>query len=162
MHPLIQLKTTPQLLITLALLCFELSPGAQAVVPAPDGGYGPPAYGAGNTAEGENSLLELTSGPYNTAVGWSSLESVTTGSLNTGVGAGTLAAIWAGVTLAVLMKCEECGRRPTVVWDLKALRAGPRSEWRALRDHFYPPDLRSGNFQCAHCKTRFQLRAPRT
>ena len=78
------------------------------------------------------------------------------------VGAGTLAAIWAGVTLAVLMKCEECGRRPTVVWDLKALRAGPRSEWRALRDHFYPPDLRSGNFQCAHCKTRFQLRGSRT
>ncbi len=91
MNPLIQCKTTSPLLITLALLCFGLLPGAQAVDPAPDGGYGPPAYGAGNTAEGENSLLELTSGTYNTAVGWSSLESVTTGSLNTGVGAGTLA-----------------------------------------------------------------------
>ena len=76
------------------------------------------------------------------------------------VGAGTFAVIWSGVTLAALMKCEACGRRPTIVWDLKALRAVPRNEWSALRDHFYPPDLRSGNFQCAHCKTRFQFRAP--
>ena len=31
MNPLIQLKTTPPLLITLALLCFGLLPTAQAV-----------------------------------------------------------------------------------------------------------------------------------
>ena len=57
MNPLIQLKTNPTLLITLALLCFGLLPGAQAVIPAPDGGYGPPAYGTGNTAEGEEALF---------------------------------------------------------------------------------------------------------
>jgi hypothetical protein len=34
-----QLKTTPPLLITLALLCFALLPRAQAVVPPPDGFY---------------------------------------------------------------------------------------------------------------------------
>ena len=59
---------------------------AQAVSPPPDGGYP-----GGNTAEGPDALLELTSGTYNTAAGWFSLETVTTGSLNTGVGAGTLA-----------------------------------------------------------------------
>jgi len=58
---------------------------AQAVSPPPDG------YPGGNTAEGPDALLELTSGTYNTAAGWFSLETVTTGSLNTGVGAGTLA-----------------------------------------------------------------------
>jgi hypothetical protein len=78
------------------------------------------------------------------------------------VGAGTFAAISTGLALAVLMKCEQCGRRPTIVWNLKAMRAVPRSEWQALRDHFYPLELRSGNFQCAHCKTRFRLRAART
>ena len=53
MNPLIQLKTTtPLLLIALALLCFGLLPGAQAVVPPPDGGY--PGF---NTAEGQNALL---------------------------------------------------------------------------------------------------------
>ena len=48
MHHLIQLKTTPLLLITLALLCFGLLPTTQAVVPPPDGGYP-----GGNTAEGK-------------------------------------------------------------------------------------------------------------
>src|SRR5690242_2086398 len=38
---------------------------AQAVVPAPDGGY--PGR---NTAEGDSALLSLTSGTYNTATGW--------------------------------------------------------------------------------------------
>ena len=55
------------------------------VVPAPDGGY--PNF---TTAEGQNALLNLTSGIANTAVGSFSLESVTTGSFNTGLGADTL------------------------------------------------------------------------
>jgi Chaperone of endosialidase len=85
------MKTNMPSLVLLTLLTFFAPlPGAHAVLPTPDGGYGPPDYGAGNTAEGENALLGLTSGTYNTAVGWSSLESVTTGSLNTGIGAGTL------------------------------------------------------------------------
>ena len=71
--------------ILLGLACFALLPGAQAVSPAPDGGY------AGfNTAEGQNALFSLTTGVGNTAVGWFSLWSNTDGSLNTGVGAGTL------------------------------------------------------------------------
>jgi hypothetical protein len=64
MNPLIQLKTTSPLLITLALLCFELLPGAQAVAPPPDGGY--PNF---TTAEGQNALFNLTTGSANTAVG---------------------------------------------------------------------------------------------
>ena len=34
MNPLIQLKTTPPLLITLALLCFALSPAIEAQCPS--------------------------------------------------------------------------------------------------------------------------------
>jgi hypothetical protein len=74
-----------RLFIALTLVCFALSQRTQAVVPAPDGGYA-----NGNTAEGTNALLSLTSGANNTAVGWFSLRSVATGSFNTGVGAGTL------------------------------------------------------------------------
>src|SRR5438105_798670 len=59
---------TQSLLIALVLPCFVLSPKAQAVIPAPDGGY----PGA-NTAEGQNALLSLTTGTYNTAVGLFSL-----------------------------------------------------------------------------------------
>jgi hypothetical protein len=85
MNPLIQLKTTPPLLITLTFLCFALLPRAQAVVPPPDGGY--PGF---NTAEGQNALFSLTTGSANTAVGWYSLFSNAEGSSNTAVGAGTL------------------------------------------------------------------------
>jgi hypothetical protein len=62
-----------------------LSQVTQAVSPAPDGGYP-----GGNTAEGQNALLRLTSGFYNTAVGIYSLESNTTGNFNTAAGAGAL------------------------------------------------------------------------
>ena len=85
MNPLIQLKTTPPLLVTLALLCFGLLSGAQAVVPAPDGGY--PNF---TTAEGTKALQNLTTGSANTAVGWFSLWSNAAGSFNTATGAGTL------------------------------------------------------------------------
>lgn len=54
-------------------------------MPAPDGGYP-----GGNTAEGKNALLGLTTGGFNTAVGFFSLRSNTTESFNTAIGAGTL------------------------------------------------------------------------
>ena len=79
------MKNRHVILNLLAMAGFALSPISQAVVPAPDGGY------AGfNTAEGQNALLNLTTGVGNTAVGWFSLWSNTDGSFNTGVGAGTL------------------------------------------------------------------------
>jgi hypothetical protein len=85
MNPLIQLKTTPPLLMALALLGFALLPKTQAVVPPPDGGY--PGF---NTAEGQSALFSLTTGSANTAVGWASLFSNTDGNFNTATGAGTL------------------------------------------------------------------------
>jgi hypothetical protein len=86
MNPLLQRKrTTLPLAIGLALACFALSPSTQAVVPPPDGGYP-----GGNTAEGQNALLSLTSGTYNTAVGFFSLSVDSTGSFNTANGAGAL------------------------------------------------------------------------
>lgn len=72
-------------IVTFALVGSMFSPNAQAVNPPPDGGYA-----GGNTAEGQNALLSLTTGAYNTAVGWLSLASNMEGFYNTGVGAGTL------------------------------------------------------------------------
>jgi hypothetical protein len=69
-----------QILISLACL-----PTLQAVNPPPDGGYA-----GGNTAEGQDALLSLTTGIYDTAVGLFSLESNAEGNLNTAIGAGTL------------------------------------------------------------------------
>jgi len=61
-------------LFRIALVCFAVVQNTQAVSPAPDGGYS-----GGNTAEGQNSLLSLTSGSYNTGVGIYSLLSLTDG-----------------------------------------------------------------------------------
>jgi len=85
---LIQLRKTPSSLITVALLCFGLLPRAQAVVPAPDGGY--PGQ---NTAEGQNALLNLNvnNGTNNTAVGWWALRTNVDGDFNTAIGSAALA-----------------------------------------------------------------------
>jgi Chaperone of endosialidase len=75
-----------KLVFTVMLMaCRALCPTAQAVSPAPDGGY----PGA-NTAEGTLALLHLSGGTNNTAVGWASLGFNVTGSFNTATGAGTL------------------------------------------------------------------------
>ena len=67
----------------LAFACFALSPtpNAFAVLPAPDGGYP-----NDNTAEGEDALFSLTSGPNNTAIGFDALFSNTGGDSNTATG----------------------------------------------------------------------------
>jgi hypothetical protein len=71
------------LLITLAFAWFALAPTGQAQLPspAPDGGY--PGQ---NTAEGQDALLNLTTGSLNTAIGFQALFNNRTGSGNTANG----------------------------------------------------------------------------
>jgi Chaperone of endosialidase len=76
-----------QILVTVFVGCLGLSQATQAVSPPPDGGYA-----GGNTAEGQNALLNLSSGGFNTAVGFLSLRSDSIGSFNTAIGAGALLA----------------------------------------------------------------------
>jgi hypothetical protein len=86
MDPLIQIKkATPLFLMALLLACLALPHRVQAVSPAPDGGYP-----GGNTAEGTNALLNLTTGQNNTAVGLNSLSNNTVGSYNTAIGSAAL------------------------------------------------------------------------
>src|SRR6266480_4599863 len=75
------------LVVPRLLTCFGVAsaPTAFGVVPAPDGGYP-----GGNTAEGDNALLSLTTDASNTAIGLDPLFSNTTGSNNTANGAATL------------------------------------------------------------------------
>ena len=88
MNPLIQFKQTASVfLVALLLACFAILQNAQAVVPAPNGGYP-----GGNTAEGQAALLSPTSGTFNTAIRFVSLKSLTDGQFCMGVGAGTLLA----------------------------------------------------------------------
>jgi len=72
-------------LIVLALAAFAFVQSGEAVNPAPDGGYA-----GANTAEGQNALLNLTTGTANTAVGFLSLSMMQKANFNTALGAGTL------------------------------------------------------------------------
>ena len=83
MNPLIQLKTTPPLLIILMLLWFTLLPQVQAT---PDPGSVDPF----NTADGDHALFSNTTGFANAAFGWYALFANTDGLYNTAVGAGAL------------------------------------------------------------------------
>jgi Chaperone of endosialidase len=73
-------------LVALSLVCFGLSPTAQAQLsPPPDGGY--PGQ---NTAEGDDALFSLTDGTDNTAVGFDALYSHTEGFGCTAIGSQAL------------------------------------------------------------------------
>jgi hypothetical protein len=82
----------PPVLMIFALVCFAVVQNTQAVTPPPDGGYP-----GGNTAEGQNALLSLTSGTFNTAVGFASLKSNTIGNVNTALGVNALSLNTTGV-----------------------------------------------------------------
>src|SRR6185295_13392808 len=91
MHLLIRFRKPIALMIMSLLACIASPQTVQAVSPPPDGGYGPPAYGTGNTAEGEDALLNLSGGGhFNTATGYRTLYNNTTGDFNTAIGAGAL------------------------------------------------------------------------
>ena len=83
MNPLIQLKTTPPILIILTLLWFTLLRQVQAT---PDPGSVDPF----NTADGDHALFSNTTGFANAAFGWYALFANTEGLYNTAVGAGAL------------------------------------------------------------------------
>src|SRR5213592_3641538 len=56
------------------------------------------------------------------------------------------------------MKCDACGRRPTMVWDPRYKEPYASAHgFRAIWDFFTSPELRRRKFQCAHCKREFLL-----
>src|SRR5258705_575752 len=88
-------RNTILIAILSALACFAFLPGAKAAGPEA------PALAGGNTADGQNALLSLTTGLYNSAFGFDAVLSLSDGSFDTGIGAGALLLDTAGTNTAV-------------------------------------------------------------
>src|SRR5437868_2452705 len=96
-------------LVALVFTWLAFSSTAQAVTPAPDGGYpndntaeGDSALfslttGVGNTANGSQALFSVTIGDGNTASGFNALQANTSGFSNTATGIAALAGNTTGV-----------------------------------------------------------------
>src|SRR6267143_3867243 len=88
-------RNTILIAILSALACFAFLPGAKAAGPEA------PALAGGNTADGQNALLSLTTGLYNSAFGFDAVLSLSDASFDTGIGAGALLLDTAGTNTAV-------------------------------------------------------------
>jgi hypothetical protein len=78
-----------------ALACFAFLQTTQAVEPAA------PTLAGGNTADGQNALLSLTTGTFNSAFGFDAVVLISDASFDTGIGAGALLLDTAGTNTAV-------------------------------------------------------------
>jgi trimeric autotransporter adhesin len=85
--------------ILLAVGSFALCPIVQAVEPAAP--VPNPPLAGGNTADGQNALLSLTTGTFNSAFGFDALVLISDASFDTGIGAGALLLDTAGTNTAV-------------------------------------------------------------
>jgi hypothetical protein len=74
-------KTTPTLLIPLAVICFGFAPMVQAVGPDTEG-----SIAGSNNGEGVGVLVSRTSGIWNTGTGFEALNHLTAGNQNTATG----------------------------------------------------------------------------
>jgi hypothetical protein len=127
------MKSQSLIPILILIACLGLLPKAQAVSPAPDGGY--PGF---NTAEGDNALKNLTTGQGNTALGWFSLGLVTDSSFNTGVGVGALVLNIGGSNTAVgaaALILNTIGERNTAVGTAAMVNNDAGNDNSAVGDH---------------------------
>jgi hypothetical protein len=58
----------------------------------------------------------------------------------------------------LLLKCDVCGKRPTVTWR-ETQEGGSKLETTAQQTfgYFYPSELRDKKFKCVHCGSEFLL-----
>lgn len=66
--------------------------------------------------------------------------------------------ILTGATMAAFIKCDNCGKRPTIqVKRINFPPEKPKNELEALINDFYPIEIRSKKFRCIHCGTEYSL-----
>lgn len=67
--------------------------------------------------------------------------------------------ILTGVAIAAFIKCDNCGKHPTVkVKEINFPPEKPKNELEAIINDFYPIEIRTKRFRCIHCGTEYSLK----
>jgi len=68
------------------------------------------------------------------------------------------ASIALAVIIAIKLKCDVCGKRPTVTWrETQKVSSKLDTNAQKFIEYFYTPELRDKKFKCVHCGSEFQL-----
>jgi hypothetical protein len=60
--------------------------------------------------------------------------------------------------VAMKLKCDVCGKRPTVAWrETEKVNSKLDTNAQKFIDYFYMPVLRDKKFKCVHCGSEFLL-----
>ena len=60
--------------------------------------------------------------------------------------------------IAIKLKCDVCGRHPTVAWrETKKVNSKLDTNTQKIVEFFYAPELRDKKFKCVHCGSEFLL-----
>lgn len=63
-----------------------------------------------------------------------------------------------GVALAAFIKCDNCGKHPTVKMNkINFPPEKPKTEIDAIINDFYPLEIRTNKFKCIHCGAEYSL-----
>jgi len=62
------------------------------------------------------------------------------------------------VIIAIKLKCDICGKRPTVTWrETPKVNSKLNTNSQKFIEYFYTPELRDKKFTCVHCGSEFLL-----
>jgi len=62
------------------------------------------------------------------------------------------------VIIAIKLKCDICGKRPTVTWQAtQKVNSTSDTNAQKILEFFYAPELRDKKFKCVHCGSEFLL-----
>jgi hypothetical protein len=65
---------------------------------------------------------------------------------------------WVGFAIALTIKCDVCGKHPSILKKNSRFKPkNTRNEIEAIKNDFYPPELKEKKFICVHCGTEYFL-----
>jgi hypothetical protein len=69
---------------------------------------------------------------------------------------------WIGFIIALYLKCDNCGKHPSIYWKEKYNYPIESNMFSRVIDFFYLPEIRENKFRCKHCNTEYSINSIQT